>query len=191
MAELSDDDLMVMYRNGDAEALDALFARHSASVYNFALAMLGRPEGAEDVLQDAFLSVARGAAGYQPRDRSRSWLLRIARNRCLNLLACQRLRRQMIAAEPLEVIDPPSAGPDPAVQAASNEGVEALRGMIAGLPDRQRSAIVLYAFEGMTYREIARVLEVPISNVKTLVHRARARLARRYEEERGEENDGV
>lgn len=191
MTDTSDDELMLMYRNGDADAFDALFARYNSSVYNFALAMLGSGDRAEDVLQDTFLSVARSASSYEPRGRFSVWLLRVARNRCLSLLERERLRRQVIVGSSLDLIDPPSGGPDPAAQAIGDEADEALRSMVAGLPERQRAAIVLYAFEGMTYKEIARVLEVPLSNVKTLIYRARARLARLYERQGGEESHGV
>ena len=66
MEALSDDDLVLMYREGDADAFDVLFDRHHVSVYNFARTMLGPGGGADDVLQETFLSVAQTARRYRP-----------------------------------------------------------------------------------------------------------------------------
>ena len=74
-----------------------------------------------------------------------------------------------------------SDAPGPPRRAEANEHAQIVRAAVAELPDRQREAIALYAFEQMTYREIAEVLDMPINTVKTLIHRARAALARALE----------
>ena len=181
MFGVSDDDLLRMYRDGDADAFDTLFARYQAPVYNFAHMMLGEADGAEDVLQETFLSIARTARSYEPRGRFRAWLMRIVRNQCLNQIQARRVRRRVIAESGLDIIQPASREPSPAAQVESDERLARLRGLIAKLPELQREAIVLYAFEQMSYREIGEVLDVPINTVKTLIHRARARLARAFE----------
>ncbi len=178
MSTVSDDDLILMYRNGDAEAFDTLFDRYYVSVYNFARTMLGASGGPEDVLQETFLAVARTARTYTPRGKFRPWLMRIVRNRCLNRLDAARVRRAVVAESGLEFVDPPAETPSPSRQAETNEHARIVRDAVGRLPDRQREAIALYAFERMTYREIAAVLEMPINTVKTLIHRARANLAR-------------
>ena len=87
---LTDDDLFLMFREGQAEAFDALFDRHYLSVYNFARTMLREAGAAEEILQETFLAVARAAKTYEPRGTFRTWLLRIVRNRCLNRLEAER-----------------------------------------------------------------------------------------------------
>lgn len=181
MTAVSDDDLIRMYREGDAEAFDTLFDRHYGSVYNFARTMLGNSSGPEEVLQETFLAVARTAKEYTPRGRFRAWLMRIVRNRCLNRIASQRARRAALAESGLGVVEPASDEPGPPQRAEADECAEIVRAAIADLPDRQREAISLYAFEQMTYREISEVLDMPINTVKTLIHRARAGLARALE----------
>ena len=178
MPELSDDDLIRMYRDGDAEAFETLFDRHYRSVYNFARAILGDSAGPDEVLQEAFLTVARTAGTYTPRGRFRSWLMRIVRNRCLNHLAAERARRAAVSERGAEARAIASGERPPAERADDDEQAAILRAAIATLPERQREAIALYAFEQMTYREVAEVLEMPINTVKTLIHRARADLAR-------------
>lgn len=175
---LTDDDLIRMYHEGDADAFGVLFDRHYASVYHFARTMLGDAGGAEDVLQETFLAVARAGRSYTPRGRFRAWLMRIVRNRCLNRIASQRARRAALAETGLDVVCPAAADPSPPQRAEAREQADALRLAIATLPERQREAITLYAFDRMTYREVAEVLDMPINTVKTLIHRARANLAR-------------
>ncbi len=181
MNDITDDELIRMYRNGDAEAFDTLFDRYHASVYHFARTMLGDSEGPEEVLQETFLAVARTADRYTPRDRFRAWLMRIVRNRCLNRIESRRVRRAVLAEGGWGMVEPASEGPAPSGQVETDEQTAIVRAAIAGLPDRQREAIALYAFEQMTYREIAEILEIPINTVKTLIHRARATLAKALE----------
>ena len=178
MDDLSDDELLSMYANGDPEAFDTLFDRHRAPVYNFACTMLNDFARAEDVMQETFLSVARAAKKYEPRGRFRTWIMRIARNQCLNRIESERRRRAAMADSSLDFIVPPSSEPSPPQQIEANEQMAAVRRAISDLPERQREAIALYAFEQMQYREIAQVLDMPINTVKTLIHRARASLAR-------------
>lgn len=177
MAELTDDDLVAMYRDGDVDAFDALFDRYSGTVYNFARVMLGNADGAEDVMQETFMAITRTARSYEPRGRFRSWLLRVVRNRCLNRLQAQSVRRRVLAESGLGTIELPSREPTPADRAAATEELALVERRIAELPERQREALCLYAYEQMTYRDIAQVLELPINTVKTLIHRARAALA--------------
>jgi RNA polymerase sigma-70 factor (ECF subfamily) len=178
MPDASDDDLIRMFRNGDADAFDVLFDRHYASVYAFARSTLSSRDGAEEILQETFLAVARTARTYTPRGRFKAWLMRIVRNRCLNRLASQRRRRAALGEGPLEPADPASPEPPPTRRAEQNETLAAVRAAMQQLPDRQREALALYAFDELTYAEVAEVLQMPAGTVKTLIHRARANLAR-------------
>ena len=177
MIDLTDDDLMRLFGDGDADAFDALFDRYHASVFSVARMILRDAAGAEDVLQETFLAVARSADRYEPRGRFRAWLLRITRNRCLNRMEAQRARRRVVAESDFTLIEPPAPGPDPVRSAEASEETQRLMDAVARLPDRQREAIALLAYEQMRYREIAEVMEMPINTVKTLIHRARAALA--------------
>jgi RNA polymerase sigma factor (sigma-70 family) len=177
VSDLADDDLMAMFSEGTAEAFDLLFDRYRVPVYNFVCSMLNDAERAEEVLQDTFLAVARSAGTYEPRGRFRAWLFRIARFRCLNRIETDRLRRAALRESNLELVDPPSREPSALDRLAADETLAILRKAILELPARQREAIVLFAFEHMTGREIGEVLDLPVNTVKTLIHRARAALA--------------
>jgi len=170
--DFSDDELMALHAGGDAEAFEILFERHYASVYHFAASMLGDASSAEEALQESFLAAARAAGQYRGDGRFRAWLMRIVRNRCLNRIDARRRHRRIG-----ELCDPPAGGPGPARQAEADETVAILRAAVAALPERQREALTLRAFEQMSYREVASVMDMPIGTIKTLIHRARAALA--------------
>ena len=181
MEQISDDDLIRLYCNGDAEAFDTLFDRYHVSVYSLARTMLGDIGGSEEVLQETFLGVAQNAKRYTPRGKFRPWVMRIVRNLCLNRIRADRLRRANTAQSSLEFIDPVSQATDPAARVDADEQTAIVRAAIAELPDNQREAIALYAFQEMSYREIADVMDTPINTVKTLIHRSRAALARKLQ----------
>ncbi|HOX38926.1 MAG TPA: RNA polymerase sigma factor [Candidatus Brocadiia bacterium] len=181
MTAPSDDQLMLMYRAGDPRAFEQLFDRYSGMVYNYARFALSDPDAAEDVLQESFLSVADAAEGYEPRGFFKAWLMRIARNMCLNRLKSATARRQRVAALDLTAGDPPSRDQGPSEALETRERMDRLRGLIAALPENQRDALLLYAVEQMSYNEIAETMDAPVNTVKTLIHRARAALARSFE----------
>lgn len=182
MPDLTDDDLMRMFRDGDQEAFDVLFDRHYAIVHNFAYQMLRQAQRAQDVLQETFLTVIREAARYEGRGHFRTWLLRICRNRCLHQLEAERARRQVSAEAGFELLEVPAPEPTAPERLVADERLQLVRGALAGLPERQREALVLYAFEHLEYREIAAVLDVPVNTIKTLIYRARAALAAALEQ---------
>jgi RNA polymerase sigma-70 factor (ECF subfamily) len=171
-----------MYRGGDADAFETLFDRYHRSVYQFSRFMLHDTDGAADVMQETFLAVARGARNYKPVGRFRAWLMRIARNLCLNHL---RSRRTRLRAFDCDGIDQLEATPHEATvsdKLESDERVAEILQLVRQLPEKQREALALRVFEGMSYREIGDVLGAPLNTVKTWIHRARCTLAERLEQ---------
>lgn len=94
--ELADEELLRMYCDGEIDAFDTLFDRHHVPVHNFARFILGDALGAEEIMQDTFLAVARSARRYEARGRFRAWILGIARYRCLAALEAARARRAVL-----------------------------------------------------------------------------------------------
>ena len=180
MGPLTDDDLMRLYADGDETAFDVLFDRYHVAVFHLARMILRGDGAAEEVLQETFLAVARNAAGYTPKGSFRPWLMRIARNLCLNRLQAERARQMISGAG----VDPDThAGDDvgPADAAETRERAALLRRAIERLPDDQRQAIALYSLDEITYREIAEVMGKPLNTIKTLIRRGRSTLARELE----------
>lgn len=192
MPDVSDDALMRLFQDGDEPAFHVLFERYRALTYNYARMLLRDDGRAEDVLQETFLAVARTAKRYEPRGHFRTWLFRIVRNRCLNRLESERLRRT-VAQDPALTLrgagETASLTPSPAERAQAAERLALVQDALRKLPERQREAVVLYAFDSMTYQEIGDILEVPINTVKTIIHRGRAALARAVEQAERDSDD--
>lgn len=153
-------------RAGDVDAFEALVRRHEAAVYRVALRLLGSDADAQDAAQDAFVQAWRGLGRFRGESAVSTWLYRIITNRCLNVIAARR------SAEALDP-DSPAAVGDPAQVAEQRERFAAVVHEVAALPLEQRTALVLRDFEGLSYDEIAGVLEVSVAAVKGRIHRAR------------------
>ncbi|MHB1847124.1 MAG: RNA polymerase sigma factor, partial [Deltaproteobacteria bacterium] len=161
------------------QAFGRLVSRHGRQVHALCLRILRDPEEARDAAQEAFarafeasLDETRG----QPRGEGDPeaflpWILRIARNHCLDLH--RRAATRAKARLELEVVDPLQPADD---ALAADQAGRALRVALATLPEPQREAIVLFHLEQLGTREVAQVLGVPQGTVLTWLHRGRLRL---------------
>ena len=179
MADRPDEELMSAAGRGDRDAFGVLVERHHRAVMQFICRFLGVPDRsiAEDLAQDVFLAAWRAAPSFRPRAgvRAFSWLLRITTNICLNYRRSSRLRVTL----PLRVNDDPHVAPHPQPDAVvvADERAAQVRWAIAELPPAQRTAIVLREFHGLTYAEIADVIDTSTSAVESLLVRARQTLS--------------
>lgn len=182
----SSEELVARLRLNDREAFALLYERHSGPSFEYAVRMLADRREAEDVVQDAFLRVFLAArrGGYDPAKGSfRTYLYRILRNLCYDRAAT----RRPVSASDLDghgdgSLDPLAGGLADPITPEDQASVRCLRQRVAGalehLPAMQREALVLRSFEGLSYKEIARVLDRPVAHVKILLFRARRALAR-------------
>jgi RNA polymerase sigma-70 factor, ECF subfamily len=179
-------------RSGDVAAFNVLVSRYQTMAYGLALRMLGDPEAAADVTQDAFFSAYRNLESYRGAS-FRSWLLRIVSNGCYDYFRAQR-RRPATSLEAMREGDGEGvddgvndaalgdAGADPTWDpdrvAQRRETISAIEAALLQLPAEQRLAIVLSDVQGLDYEEVARVMAVPLGTVKSRIARARDRLRR-------------
>ncbi len=165
--------LVARARDGDTRAFEALVCRYQRPVYRMALRMLGGGADAEDVTQEVFVTAWRQLPGIREDAAIRTWLYRAATNRCLNLLRAQRPSR------PLEAGAAASAdrSPSPEERAETADALEALRAALDQLTPAQRSAWLLRQIEGLSYAEIADILQTTPQAVRGRLSRARAELA--------------
>jgi RNA polymerase sigma-70 factor (ECF subfamily) len=176
--------LMLAFRDGDAEAFDALFQRWSSPLLRYLQRMVRDSGTAEELVQEVFLRVHRARHRYTPQARFSTWLYRIATRVALN-----ELRRPSRRA-PHHSTDEPDAAPLPAGGPGVEAVVDARRRSVrveqelAELPERQRAALWLTSVEGQSYAEVASALQVSEPAVKSLVHRARSALADRLKASR-------
>lgn len=162
----------------DAAALAcSLFARHRGRIYGFCLCRLRSPHDAEDALQQTFVNALRALqAGVRPRMEA-AWLLGIARNVCL-----ERHRSGGRLAQRETTTDPGSLDQFAASDPSLENGAADLGAALDRLDRRQREALLLREWRGLSYKEIASVLQLSQSAVETLLFRARRSLARALED---------
>jgi RNA polymerase sigma-70 factor (ECF subfamily) len=182
----SDEELMLRLRAGEEEAFDVLVGKYRAPVIHFLYRLVHRREPAEDLAQEVFLRVYRARKSYRPTAKFSTWLFRIATNVALNALRDGRMRheREMSIDADAGVMPLAERLPD-AMATAEQALVErerraAIRRAVDALPEKQRLAVLLHKYQEMDYAEIAEVLEISESALKSLLFRAyetlRARL---------------
>ena len=157
---------------GCADSFAALVARHGGGVFNYLLRMTGNSHDAEDLTQETFLKVFRSLGRADPPVAFTAWLFTIARRTALN---------HFRAARPVEELDPETASstPDPAAVAAATEDRRSLWALAKRLKRPQFEALWLRYAEGLSVKEVARVMRLHSIHVRVLLHRGRQQLARR------------
>jgi RNA polymerase sigma-70 factor, ECF subfamily len=167
--ERSDSELMAAVAGGSREALAQLVRRHQAAVFALALRFLGRWDVAEDIVQDVFIRVWRGAARYQAAAQFTTWLHRITVNGCLD--ARRRSARGPVTV-PEAGLDAAACDPPDPIEARETAGQ--VRRALDALPERQRMALVLHRYEGLSHRKIAHATGWSESAVESLLVRGYA-----------------
>lgn len=178
LTRLADEDLITLVERGDPDAFEVIYERHSTVAYSLAFRLLGERQAAEDLVQDAFLAVWRGAAGYSVgRGSVRTWMLSILHNRGvdrLRTLAAQARRQD--ALEQVELRRP--GAPDAAALGVQNAIAGSVRQELGDLPAEQNEVLRLAYYGGFTHHEIADMLELPLGTVKSRMRLGLERLRR-------------
>ena len=155
--------------------------RHSDLVYNVALKMMGRPEDAEEVAQDALLSAYRAYGRFRGDSKITTWLYRITVNAALMRLRKEKKERSLTRTG-LEDVDIPDWSDTPDRFASNSELGDRLREGIEMLPEDFRAAVILRDVEGLSNAEAAAVLDITVSSFKSRLHRGRILLRKHLEE---------
>ena len=160
----SDEDLVSQFQAGDTSAFEAFVRRHQDRIYRLACVNLYAPEHAADATQEVFLRALTGLKGFRFRAQPFTWLFQTLRNVCRELN--RRKGAEHSEVTPDELAD--GCGLDGPVDARRT--VERMRGRLAGLPRRQRDAVLLRVFEEMSVNEVAAVLGCRPGTIKALVY---------------------
>ena len=167
LGALADEDLVALAQDGDLRAFELLYERHSRAVYSLAARMLGPGPAADDVVQEAFLSVWRSLERYDPaRAGVRTWLMRIVHSRTIDALRAQSVRLRHRAEHEGFEEDLESEHAHTEAQVFRREDARGVHAALEQLPGEQRQAIELAYFGGFTQTEIAEIVEVPLGTVK-------------------------
>jgi len=181
----TDDQLFVRLRGGDESAFLALYRRRQAAIYRFALHMSGSASQAEDVAQEVFLALLREECGFDPlRGTLSGYLFGIARKLLLRLMERSRADLPIETEAEDGFVTELAVDDSPLEDLTHREGIESLRRAIHTLPRRYREVVVLCDLEEVDYADAAKALGCPIGTVRSRLHRARALLLEKLNQER-------
>jgi len=166
LGSLADEDVMQLVRRGDARAFEVIYERHSPAAFSLAYRMMGTRSGAEDVTQEAFLSMWRSGARFdRARGSVRTWVLGIVHHRAIDALRRATVHdRRRAGDEGIEERFEARERTD--VEAARREEAGTVRHALDSLPSDQCQVIELAYFGGFTHTEIADMLDAPVGTVK-------------------------
>jgi RNA polymerase sigma-70 factor (ECF subfamily) len=176
---------MLQVREDNAAAFEELVLRYQGRLLSLLTHWVGKREQAEDLAQEVFLRVYRARKTYEPGAKFSTWLFTIANNVASNALRSMARRREVnvgaeqggeTSAEPLDHLALAASGSMPARQLDAAERAEVVRLAIELLNERQRMALLLSKFEGMSYADIAETMGLTIQATKSLLSRARGNL---------------
>ena len=169
----SDDKLIALTRRGRDDAYETLVERYRPRLLGFCQHMLRSREDAEDVLQEVYVSALRAMRADDRPIQAKPWLYKIARNRSLNHLR----RRSELAVESMDTFESQGVARSALEAVAGKERLREIVTDVHGLPETQRTALVLREFDALSYTEIATTMETTVPAVKSLLVRARMGLA--------------
>jgi RNA polymerase sigma-70 factor (ECF subfamily) len=185
--ELQDPDvrLMLQVRDGDAAAFTELVLRYQNRLLTVLEHLVGNREQAEDLAQEVFVRVFKARERYEPEAKFSTWLFTIANNIASNALRSRSRRREVGVPEgngadsaplSLDQLAKAASGALPTRALDKAEQAEMVRSAVAALSERQRMALLLAKFEGMSYQDIAQSMDLSVQAIKSLLSRARVNL---------------
>jgi len=187
LSELSDEQLIRAYRQGQDAAFAVLVERYRQELFNYLARLISSPTGADDVFQDTFLQVHLSIDSFDTDRRFRPWLFTIATNKGRDYL--RRNKRHGVVSLSAEFgqdqryayVDLMAADvPIPVAEAQQAEARQLVRETVALLPDALREVLLLAYFHQFTYKQIAQMLSVPLGTVKSRLHTAVGSFAKQW-----------
>ncbi|MCG8422930.1 MAG: RNA polymerase sigma factor [Proteobacteria bacterium] len=190
LREEADEALMIHYQKGDVRAFEILLERHRKPIYNFIFRFVGSRDVAEDLLQETFLRVIKGAANYQRKAKFTTWLYTIARNLCVDQSRRKKHRKAASLDQPMtksedsgtlmDVIPGKEMPSDR--KAVSRQLHQTIHRALAALPGEQREVFLMREFLNMPFKQIAEIVGIPENTVKSRMRYALEKLRLELEE---------
>ncbi len=179
--EISDNDLLIRYRNGDEDAFRELVNRYKNSLYAFLRRFVNRQEVVEDVFQETFLQLYTSQHSFDTSRPLRPWLFTIAANKAKDALRKSQRQSAMSMGtladagevsidEVVNILTAYETTPDQ--EASKDEIAQQVRQIISEMPENLRGILILAYFEQFSYKHMAEILSIPIGTVKSRLHTA-------------------
>ncbi len=182
----TDEELVARSMGGDIDSFNQLVLRWERPIYALAYRVIGREEDARDVAQETFLRAFRALKGFKGQAKFSSWLYRIALNLCRDWMRRERRAPVMQAPEGVDIIElAGESTPSESIEdlVSRHELGRAVAQAMSGLPEEQRTAIILKEYHGLTFQEIADLLDCPLSTVKTRLYQGLTVLRKQLRED--------
>lgn len=171
--------LISQAQHGDIVAFERLMAMYQTKIHSFARAFVSDPELASDVTQDAMLRIYRSLGGFRFQSSLQTWMFRIVRNIVLDY-AKSRRNKERKREQPLEATSEREIGEatthNPEAALLAHERKSQIWSALAEIPEAYRSVLVLADIQGMSYEEVAAIVETPVGTVKSRLNRGREAL---------------
>ncbi|GAB4331180.1 MAG: RNA polymerase sigma factor SigW [Calditrichia bacterium] len=184
MTEKTDLEIIEEIKGGNLDAYRILYERHATAMYNLCIRYLGSTEEAEDAMQDVFVKAYETILHWEPRAQFKTWIYRIAINHCLNILR----RRKVIFFQSIfaaknegpgpELLNPRDKTPTADDQLIDRQQKQRVWRAVQKLPAQQKTVILLYYYQQLSYKEIAEILNISLSSVESRIFRAKKSLAK-------------
>jgi len=181
----TNEELVESFQRGDTSVFDLLVERWDRKIQGAIYRVVGPSEDARDLCQEAFLKAYRGLGTFKKDARFSSWLYQIALNVCRDRLR-RRKGRHLVSFDDMDEASQAASTPSvptPLQLAEAHDISDRVARAVADLPQDQREVIVLKEYQDLTFAEIADVLELPLSTVKTRLYRGLVQLRERLEHE--------
>lgn len=182
MEKLCDDRLIEEYKNGNQEAMGILYDRHSGALYGYLLRIMGNTDEASDLMQDTFCRFIEKVNRYKSQDQFKAFLFRIAHNLAVDSLRRRRFilndksendqaehREKMLTEQEKKNS---GSSDNPADKVEEKEVLERLGAAIVDLPEDQKQVLLMKHYTGMTFREIADIIGIPLNTALGRMHYA-------------------
>jgi RNA polymerase sigma-70 factor (ECF subfamily) len=183
---MDEQQLVIDLQAGDEKAFRHLVGKYQQQVFRTAMGFVHDGSEADDITQEVFVDVFRSVHGFRREASLSTWIYRMTVNRSLNWLRSRKRKGFFQRIEAFFQDDADWTGePEadcsihPETVMGNRETAEALKQALDSLPENQRTAFVLYHYEGLTYKEIAFVMKVSLASVESLIHRARKNLQKK------------
>ena len=164
---------------GDRDAFEKLYKAYAARLFRYLFSMLSDANAAEELANDVMVAAWKGAAQFRGQSKPSTWLFGIAHHKALNEL--RRRQPQVVDIEEASEVASSAEGPDTAVRRHSLE--QTVRGALQTLSPEHREVMELTFYQGLSYQEIAEIMQCPVNTVKTRMFYAKKKLQEALEQE--------